>query len=505
VRNVTIAAIRNLDQLRTEVIRAVENARREKAWGARVVHFGRRGFLRDLKHERTVEHRDLALIGLPGSGKSTLATVFRDAPVQGHRVWFDLLRDRLADGQPTIVVLDDIRPGHIDSLRPLYARLAPAANASFLITSRFPEVPGLLAGRPAAIVPRPVPALDPQPGLELLAWLVAVQIGKTSRDARPDLNLLRDALRSLARHADGFPAMLEILSGLVVRQGHSIKALRRCADDIERELAEVRSGLERELGPGEELHASIRYRAGLERLLGHWLTPDGLLGPARDLLGLCTILPPMPFSYSETMLQLHWRAACAADINGWGADRDRVPRLYDLTGRDSTRERALRLQVAGLRAKQLLQDAVQPAGRESRCEEAGDDEGNEAWLLFEIADLHASAGKLAEAEEFCRQAGSLERDRVRRARRRREDEHVLEELLGNIARVRADIAQSRGDLAEESRQRARAVMRAYAFQVRPPQALPCQDTPGRYEGGPDEYTDAYCRECPTGPPRASRT
>ena len=120
--------------------------------------------------------------------------------------------------------------------------------------------------------------------------------------------------------------------------------------------------------------------------------------------------------------------------------------------------------------------------------------GTKPGCCFEIADLHASAGKLAEAEEFCRQAETLERDRIERARGREEEDDVLEELFGNVARVRADIAQSRGDLAEESRQRALAVVHAYAFQVRPPQAVPCENDPQRYEGGPDPYTDFFYRE-----------
>ena len=774
MRQNTTVTIHDLEQLRTEVTRALENGLREEAWGTEAVVFGRREFLRDIKRELTTDHRNLALIGLPGIGKSTLAIVFRDAPVQGYRVWFDQLRDmsapdaraditglttndlaglansalghaasdktlpqlidllgdQLSDGLPTIIVLDNVWPAHIDSLKPLYARLSSFTNASFLITSRFREVPELLAVGSRAIVARPVPALQERDGLQLLTWLVAEQIGKSSAAARPDLNLLRDALESLARQADGYPAMLEILAGLVVRQGHSIQALRRCAEDIELELAEVREGLERSLGPGEELHASVKYGAELERLLGNWLKPDGLPGPSRDLLGLCTILPPMPFSYSESMLQLHWKAACAAFIKGWGASRDQVPTLYDLEGPEHAREHAVRLQVAALRAKQLLQDGDQPVGRESRCDDADDapqqryalhtiaadyfrdrlldssartqlhvaaeealrevleegpllnmsgmyaiegtrwqgrvslwlyhlahiarvqpvgartrmaslfldafwwwgyyerfpfcdllisnwervvvppelagdhlsfvdhlhtlnrryprgwrkagsdmrpvkaavtgiatligvdagappetydededrlhlqgllctflgdcafyqparrplpeadfaaalrwyqsalasfihrrekfgsyvDEWNEAWMLFEIADLHASAGKLAEAEEFCRQAETLERDRIERARGREEEDDVLEELFGNVARVRADIAQSRGDLAEESRQRALAVVHAYAFQVRPPQAVPCENDPQRYEGGPDPYTDFFYRE-----------
>ena len=428
VRQNTTVTIHDLEQLRTEVARALGNALREEAWGTEAVVFGRREFLRDIKRELTTDHRNLALIGLPGSGKSTLALVFRDAPLQGYRVWFDqllkisapgaraditglttndlaglansalghaasdktlpqlidLLRAQLSDGQPTIIVLDNVWPAHIDSLKPLYARLSSFPNASFLITSRFPEVPGLLAVGSRNIVARPVPALEEQPGLELLTWLVVEQIGKSRRDARPDLNLLHDELKSLARHADGYPAMLEILSGLVVRQGHSIQALRSCAKDIERELAGVREDLERSLGPGEELHASVKFGAELERLLGNWLKPDGLSSTARDLLGLCTILPPMPFSYSQSMLQLHWQAACAASIEGWGASQDQLPELYDPEGPEDAREQALRLQMAGLRAKQLLQDADQPVGRESRCDKI-DDTIQERYALHTIA------------------------------------------------------------------------------------------------------------------------
>jgi tetratricopeptide (TPR) repeat protein len=774
VREVTTVSVSDLEQLRAEVTRSLGNALRDEPWGARDV-IGRRKFLRSIKHEITAENLNLALIGLPGIGKSALAHVFRDAPPEGYRVWYqelpemsapdataditglttndlavlahsalghaasdktlpqlaDLLRDQLSDGTPTIVVLDNVWPAHVGSLRTLYQRLASYDQVRFLITSRFHEVPGLLASSAPRILTRQVPVLDLDAGLDLLAWTVATQMGEESKDIRPDLRLLREALRPLARHADGYPAMLQILAGLLVRQGHTLEALRRSADDIEHELAEVREGLRRSLGPDEELHASTAYDAALEHLLGSWLKADGLPGPARDVLGICAILPPRPASYSGDTLQLHWRAAGEASIGGWAADRGQAPELYDLEGAEGPRARAFRRQLAYLRKVQLLQAAKKPAGRESRCEDAdaalpeehytlhaivagffgerlldagqrtalheaaeqalrgqleegplsnmfgmyalegtrwqarvslwlyhlahlarvqptdararmaslyldafwwwgyyepfafcellvsnwervvvppetaddhvsfvrhlralekhypkgwekegsdmrpvraaltgiaaligvdvdappasydddenrlhmqgllrvflGDcaffrsrnkpipeadyaealesfraalasfarrreqlksyaDEWNEAWTQYEVADLHASAGKLDEADELCRQAEALERDRIERAGERGEEDYLLEETLGDIARVRADIAESRGDLAEEARQRARAVVHAYAFQVRPPQAIPCENDPDRYEGGPDKYTGSFYRE-----------
>jgi hypothetical protein len=776
VRNlakVTSVEVSNLEQLGTEVTRGLGNALREEMWGVSDI-FGRQVFLRGIQHEITADNLNLALIGLPGIGKTKLASVFRDAPPEGYRVWYQALPEmsapdakaditklttndlaalansalgyaasdktlpqlagelagQLSDGLPTIVVLDNVWPAHVESLSPLYRRLSSYDHARFLFTSRFAEVPELLAdGAPQPIFPRSVPVLDLNAGLELLTWMVAQRIGEASKDARPDLYLLLEALRPLAWYADGYPAMLEILAGLVVRLGHSLPALRRCAQDIEYELAEVREGLKGSLGPGEELHASQEYDAKLERLLGSWLRPDGLSGPGRDVLGICAILPPTPASYSGDTLQLHWQAAGEAPIKVWGAHRDQDARLYDLTGPERRRERALRLQLAYLCQAQLLQAVEQPPGRESRCQDAalpeehytlhaivagffrerlldpaqrtalheaaeealrgqleegplsnmfgmyalegtrwqervslwlyhlahlgrvhpvdararmaglyldafwwwgwyepfpfcdllisnwervvmppdladdhvdfvhhlralneryphgwqragsdmspvraavtgiaeligvdldappvtydddenrlhlqgllrvfvGDcafyrsperpipgadfdealkwfraaqasfarrreqlksyvDEWSEAWLLYEIADLHASARKFKEAEKLCTESEALERDRIVRADQRGEEDYVLGETLSDIARVRADIAQSRDDLAAEARQRALAVMHAYAYQVRPPQAMPCPNDPQKYSGGPDAYTGSFYRE-----------
>jgi hypothetical protein len=774
-REWTTVTVSDLEQLRAGVTRDLGNALRTEPWGAGNI-FGRREFLQHIRRELIAEKLNLALIGLPGIGKSKLADVFRNAPPDGHQVWYqelpemsrpdakaditglttndlaelansalgraasgktlpqlvDLLQDQLSDSPPTIVVLDNVWPAHVDSLQTLYRRLTSHEQVRFLITSRFPEVADRLAsGAPQPILKRQVPVLAEQAGLELLTWTVARQLGRESKDARPDLHLLRDALEPLARHADGYPKMLEILAGLVIRQGHSLQALRRCADDIEHELAEVREGLERSLGPGEELHASAVYDAALEHLLDYWLKADGLSGPARDVLGICAILPPTPASYSGATLQMHWQAAGEASIGGWAANREREPELYDQEGAEGPRDRAFRRELAYLLGTQLLQAADKPVGRESRCQDADDtsaeeryalhaivagffrdrlldpgdrtklheaaeqalrgqleegplsnmfgmyaiegtrwqgrvslwlyhlahiahvqptdararmaslyldafwwwgyyepfpfcdllisnwervvvppqtaddhisfvrhlhalneryprgwhktgsdmrpvknaltgiaeligvdldappatydddpdrlhlqgilrvflgdcaffpvtatpipeadfaaalrwyqaaldsfvrrreqlgsyaDEWNEAWTLYQIADLHAEAGKLDEAGQLCDQAETLERDRVQRAGERGETDYVLEELLGNIARVRADMAESRGDLAEEACQRTRAVVHAYAFQVRPPQAIPCENDPERYEGGPDTYTDSYYRE-----------
>jgi len=258
VRAATTKSVSDPDQLRTEVTRSLGNALREEAWGAKAV-FGRREFLRHLKRELTADRLNLALIGLPGIGKSKLASVFRDAPPDGYRVWLqqlpemsataaraditglttndlaalansalgraasdktvpqlaDLLEDQLSDGIPTIVVLDNVWPAHVDSLTSVYQRLTTYDYVSFLITSRFAEVPGLLAsGAPRPIFTRQVPTLAVEAGLELLTWTVAELIGKSSIDARPDLHLLREALRPLARHADRYPVMLQILAGL---------------------------------------------------------------------------------------------------------------------------------------------------------------------------------------------------------------------------------------------------------------------------------------------------
>jgi hypothetical protein len=128
------------------------------------------------------------------------------------------------------------------------------------------------------------------------------------------------------------------------------------------------------------------------------------------------------------------------------------------------------------------------------------DEWNEAWTLYELADLHASHHQFDAAAEYCDRAQAREYERVEEAAIRHEadpdeeKEHVLDELLADIARVRADVAQRRGDIEHEARQRAQAVFHAYASQVRPPQATPCEEKPGRYEGGPDAYTTSFYEE-----------
>ena len=785
----TTVTVSDPGQLETKVTCSLRDCLRSEPWGVTGI-FGRRKFLRDIHHEIVDERWNLCLVGLAGIGKSTLVSGFRKwarEPALGRdglRVWSqdlpeparraeagiaglalndladlarsalgDAARDvtsipqltdrlcgRLGDGVQTIVVLDNVWPTHVDALRNLYERLSSIDQVSFLLTSRRANVPGLLAsGLPRKISPRQVRQLEDDAGVHLLTWEVAKAIGAARSSARPDLHQLTHVFRPLASFADGHPQVLQMLAGLVVRGGDTIQHLQSCAEDIEVELHEVWEKLQNSLGPGEILHANQKLDEIRKTLLGRWLDPepepDGLSGPARDLLAICALLPPLPASYSSAMLQLHWQAALDASIAAWPKGREQAPVLYRQDGSDSRpRDRAFRLQLNGLCQTQLLRPEERPAGRESRCqsakarkpethyalhaivagffhdhllepgqrtelhaaaeqalseeleggplsnlsgmfaiegsvwqekmslwlyhlahlqpaegrarmtrlyldafwwwgyyekfpfcdlliqnwdrvvvrgeavddhvafvhhlrtlhekyprgwEKAGsamklvedalrglaglidvavdappatydDDEGrlhmqgllhlflahcafyrstdrpipekdftaalkhyeaalasfvrrrehfgsyadewNEAWTLYELADLHASAGKLGDAEELCDKAEALERDRVERAQVRHEEDpdleedFVLEEVLGDIARVRADVAQSRGDLAAEARERARAVFHAYAFQIRPPQATPCENDPDRYEGGPDAYTGAFYGE-----------
>jgi hypothetical protein len=784
----TTKTVSDLAQLKTEVIRSLRDYLHSEPWGVPGI-FGRRNFLRKIHHEIVDERLNLCLVGLGGIGKTTLVEGFRtwaqrQAAADGDelRVWFqalpepayradagmaglalndladlarsalghaardvtsvaqltDRLGGRLGHGVRTIVAFDNVWPTHVEPLRVLYQRLSSTNEVSFLLTSRSLDVPELLAsGVPQRILPRPVPQLDDNAAVDLLTWEVARTIGAARESARPDLHRLTDVLRPLASFADGYPEVLRILAGLVVREGDSVEHLRSCAEDIEVELHEVRERLQKSSGAGEIIHANQKLDGTLEQLLKRWLAPepDGLSGPARDLLAICAMLPPRPASYSRAMLQLHWQAALGTSMAKSAAGREEAPELYRQDGNGSRRrDRAFREQLGGLCHTQLLRAEDRPAGRESRCQSAEDrqpethyaqhtivarffhdrllkpgqrtelheaseqalrgeleegplsnlsgmyaiegtvwqekmslwlyhlahlrsaieararmaslyldafwwwgyyqefpfcdlliqnwdrvvvseedvddhvafvhhlralnekyprgwekagsdmqpvanalrgladlisvavdappttydddedrlhvqgllllllahcafyrspdrpipaadftaalthyraalasfahrrehfgsyaDEWNEAWTLYEMADLHACAGRADEAEELCDRAEALERDRIDRAQARarddeEEEDFLLEETLGDIARVRADIAECRGDLAAEARQRTRAVFHAYAFQVRPPQATPCENDPDRFEGGPDAYTGAFYGE-----------
>ena len=137
------------------------------------------------------------------------------------------------------------------------------------------------------------------------------------------------------------------------------------------------------------------------------------------------------------------------------------------------------------------------------------DEWNEAWTLCEMADFAVLRGNLRKAEELCRQSEERERQRVESAMSSREEEpgqdeeeeeFLMHETLANIARVRADIiANTKGTRTMEQVQReallrSQAAFHAFAFQVAEPQATRCMHIDGRFEGGPDPYTEKLYTE-----------
>ncbi len=122
------------------------------------------------------------------------------------------------------------------------------------------------------------------------------------------------------------------------------------------------------------------------------------------------------------------------------------------------------------------------------------DAWNEAWIPFELADLHSRHDDHEAALALCDLAERRETERIGRDR----DEHLLHELLGGVARVRADIAWRLGDIDRAASEHALAVFRVCASEVLPPQATE-QDTAAlagatSFRGGPDAYTALLAEE-----------
>lgn len=122
------------------------------------------------------------------------------------------------------------------------------------------------------------------------------------------------------------------------------------------------------------------------------------------------------------------------------------------------------------------------------------DAWNEGWIPLEVAALRLLHGDLEQAERLCRTAEEREIERIRRVAG---EDHLLHELLANVARVRADIAWRRGDVCAAAREQALGVFRAHAAQALPPQTMVDPDSdPARpsFTGGPDPYTMRLCEE-----------
>ena len=415
----TVPRISSTEDLVAQVQRSVEACLRNEPWGVHDL-VGRYDTLKVLRAELIDDHANLALVGHPGSGKSALyqgltkwlqrqSTVVTD----GVRVWAQalpeggpsglgmsglgpkdlaplcltalgadqpkqaatigelagLLGARLVDNRPTLVALDNVWPSHLEGLRTLCSAFLCHQNVSVLMTTTFPDLPRELSRNlPRGFYTRALEPLTEDAALQLITWDVAQELGRANARARPDLSALEEVLRPLARYCGGYPQVLRLFAGLVASGGSSLQHLGRRAESIEVEL--------REHGwvEGGSVHARAELSALYELVLGRWLAPGGLAGPARDVLAVCTLLPPMPANYYFDTLLLHWKAAVEGPVLGGEDARRDLPDLYD-PGRMGTRrsQRPFFDQVTGLCRQQLLTNAgTKPVGREPR----GDDEAH---------------------------------------------------------------------------------------------------------------------------------